>query len=56
MNAVIDQLVRHLFLMDSKGSGLTVTDVRELAFHFAEKNGLSHKFNLEKKWQGIFFE
>jgi hypothetical protein len=38
--------------LDSKGFGLTVTDVRELAFQFAEKNGLSHKFHLEKKMAG----
>jgi hypothetical protein len=29
-----------------------VTDVRELAFLFAEKNRPSHKFNLEKRMAG----
>jgi hypothetical protein len=50
--AVEDKLVRHLLILDSKGFGLTVTDVRELAFQFAEKNGLCHKFNVEKKMAG----
>jgi hypothetical protein len=44
-----EQLVRHLLLLDSKGFGLTVSDVRELTFQFAVKSGLSHKFNLESK-------
>jgi hypothetical protein len=47
-----DQLVRHLLLLDSKGFELTVTDVRGLAFHFVEKNGLNHKFNLENEMAG----
>src|SRR5215470_3220716 len=42
-----DQLVRHLLLLDSRRFGLTVTDVRELAFKFATMNGL--KKNEKKK-------
>jgi hypothetical protein len=38
--------------LDSKGFGLTVTNVRELAFQFADKNGLNHEFNSEKKMAG----
>jgi hypothetical protein len=33
-----DQLLRHLLLSEAKGFGLTVTDMRELAFRFAIKD------------------
>jgi hypothetical protein len=38
--------------LDSKGFGLAVAEVRVLAFQFAEKKGLSHTFNLEKRMAG----
>jgi hypothetical protein len=47
-----DQLVRRLLLLDSRGFGLTMTDVRELAFKFATMTGLRHRFSLEKKMAG----
>jgi hypothetical protein len=46
-----DRLVRYL-LSDCKACGLTVADVSESAFQFAIKNGVSHKFNLEKQTAG----
>ena len=32
--------------------GLTITDLRDMAFKLAERNGLSHKFNKEKELAG----
>jgi hypothetical protein len=52
VNAAIEDQLVHLLLLDSKGFGLTVIDVKGLAFRFAEKNGLNHKFNLEKGMAG----
>jgi hypothetical protein len=46
------QSVRHLLLLDSRGFGLTVMDVRELTFKFATMNELGHRFSLEKKMAG----
>lgn len=50
--AVEDELVRHLLLLDAKGFGLTVTDVRELAFKYAQRNNITHKFNCSKQMAG----
>jgi hypothetical protein len=49
---VQEKITRHLLILDSKGFGLAVAEVRVLAFQFAEKNGISHKFNSEKRMAG----
>lgn len=38
-------LVAHITLMESRLFGLTPLDVRKLAFSFAEKNNIEHRFN-----------
>jgi hypothetical protein len=42
-----DRLARHM-LSDCKSCGLTMADTWESASQFVIKNGISHKFNLEK--------
>ena len=39
------ELVYHLLKLESRGFGLTVDDVRHLAYQFAELNGIEHSFN-----------
>lgn len=48
-------LVNHILMFESLMFGLTITDVRKLAFQIAERNNLPHNFNKEtriagKKW------
>lgn len=46
------ELLSHLQLLESRGFGLTPTDVRTLAYQLAEKNGLQHRFNNETQKAG----
>ncbi|XP_033231538.1 jerky protein homolog-like [Belonocnema kinseyi] len=46
------ELVTHIVAMEERFFGLTLTDIRELAFQLAELNNLSHSFNKEKKKAG----
>ncbi|KAJ4429056.1 hypothetical protein ANN_26052 [Periplaneta americana] len=43
------ELAEHILLMESRLFGLTMDEVRSLAFELAEKNNLAHNFNRTKK-------
>ncbi|XP_067123223.1 fibrinogen C domain-containing protein 1-like [Centruroides vittatus] len=43
------ELVRHVLLLESRLFGLTITDLRRLAYQLAEKYGLKHRFNNESQ-------
>lgn len=45
-------LVDHILLFEERFLGFTIKDVRKLAFDIAEKLGLSHTFNKEKRIAG----
>lgn len=49
---VEQQLVDHIKKLEACLFGLTITDVRKLAFLIAEKNGIPHVFNQEKQIAG----
>lgn len=49
------QLVSHIKVLEKERSGLTGTAVQEIAFNFAEKNGLNHNFNRKKKRAGRYW-
>lgn len=42
------EITDHILLMESRFFGLSCTDVRKLAFEFAEAKEIPHKFNKEK--------
>lgn len=46
------ELVRHVLELESRFFGLTITDLRRLAFQLAEKYKLPHRFNKEKQLAG----
>jgi hypothetical protein len=46
------ELVGHLKLLESRLFGMTCTEVTELAFQLAEKDGIEHRFIHEKKMAG----
>lgn len=46
------ELVSHIKLLESRLFGLTTKEVRELAFSFAVKNNLEHRFNCETQMAG----
>lgn len=46
------ELANHIMNLEERLSGLTLTDIRELAFQLAEKNKIPHTFNMEKKRAG----
>ncbi|CAH2087173.1 unnamed protein product [Euphydryas editha] len=46
------ELVRHVLLLESRFFGLTITDLRRLAYQLAEKYGLRHRFNNESQLAG----
>lgn len=46
------ELVEHILMLESRLFGLTMTDVRKLAYELAAKNNLSHRFNNEDKMAG----
>jgi hypothetical protein len=44
-----EEIAKHILLFEKRMFGLTIDDVRKLAFDVAEKHGLSHQFNKEEK-------
>lgn len=46
------ELVDHILMLESRLFGLTLTDVRKLAYELATKNNLQHPFNAELKIAG----
>ncbi|KAG8237724.1 hypothetical protein J437_LFUL017026 [Ladona fulva] len=42
-----EELVNHILEMETRFYGITLRDVRSLAFQLAEKNGIPHPFNFE---------
>ncbi|XP_039281652.1 uncharacterized protein LOC120350826 [Nilaparvata lugens] len=46
------ELLEHIKLLESRGFGLSASDVRKLAFQIAEKNGIPNRFNCEKEAAG----
>jgi hypothetical protein len=52
MTENMEELVKHVFTLESCFFGLTATDLRKLAFQLAEKYKLPHRFNTEKELQG----
>jgi hypothetical protein len=49
---VVLELVEHCRNLNARLYGLTQKRVMQLAFHFSEMNGLSHRFNTEKRLAG----
>uniref|UniRef100_A0A146KT86 Tigger transposable element-derived protein 6 n=1 Tax=Lygus hesperus TaxID=30085 RepID=A0A146KT86_LYGHE len=47
-----EELVKYILVMEERLFGLTLTDVRRLAFELAERNGIPHSFNHAKKRAG----
>ncbi|KAG5865116.1 hypothetical protein JTB14_026833 [Gonioctena quinquepunctata] len=47
-----NELVQHILTLEGRLSGLTLTDLRTLAFELAERNKISHAFNRQKKIAG----
>lgn len=51
--AVVErELVEHLKLLESRLFGMTVTDVRKLAYELAERSQLEHRFSHDTKMAG----
>lgn len=46
------EVLDHIKLLESRGFGLTPSDVRKVAFQLAKKNGLEHRFNCENEAAG----
>ncbi|XP_045768126.1 uncharacterized protein LOC123869306 isoform X1 [Maniola jurtina] len=46
------ELCNYIKKVDSMFYGLTSQKIREIAYNFAERNGLEHRFNKEKKMAG----
>ncbi|XP_028130533.2 uncharacterized protein LOC114326374 isoform X3 [Diabrotica virgifera virgifera] len=49
------QLVEHALTLKERLLGITLTDIRMLAFELAERNNIKHKFNTEKRMAGKFW-
>ena len=47
-----DLLVKHILEMDAALFGITLNDVRLLAFELAELNNVTHKLNRQNKMAG----
>ncbi|XP_071123913.1 jerky protein homolog-like [Mytilus edulis] len=47
-----EALVGHILRMEERGFGLTITDVRKLAYEIAVRSGRKHCFNNDKKSAG----
>lgn len=47
-----EELVRHILELESCFFGLTIKDLRKLAYQLAEKYELNHRFNKEKQMAG----
>ncbi|KAK9730991.1 Tc5 transposase DNA-binding domain [Popillia japonica] len=50
--ALEDELVSHVLTLENRLFGLTLTDLRALAFELAENNKLPRTFNMEKRKAG----
>ena len=50
--SVEKDLVDYIMNLEDKGFGLTLTDVRELAFDYAERNNITHTFDKELRQLG----
>lgn len=46
------EIVEHILLLEERLFGLTLHDLRKFAFELAEKNGVPHTFNQERKMAG----
>ncbi|XP_030753970.1 uncharacterized protein LOC115880815 [Sitophilus oryzae] len=46
------ELEQHILKLESIFFGITITEVRKIAFEFAERNGLKHNFNTTNKMAG----
>ena len=51
--SVEKDLIDYIMNLEEKGFGLTPTDVRELAFDYAERNNIPHTFDKELKAAGL---
>ncbi|XP_018573656.1 uncharacterized protein LOC108912761 [Anoplophora glabripennis] len=56
---VEEELVKHIIKLEEMMFGLTITDIRKLAFEIAAKNNIAHKFSMQKglagkKWYYAF--
>lgn len=49
---VEEQLVSHILRLEEHMFGITIRDVRKLAFQLADRNNLPHNFNLERQMAG----
>lgn len=49
---VEESLIKHILLLESCMFGLSISDVRRLAFEIAEKNDLPHNFNKTERMAG----
>lgn len=47
-----NELIEHILQMEGRLFGLTLTDLRTLAFELAERNNIKHNFNSEKRMAG----
>ena len=47
-----EDLTNYIIKMDEAFYGLSIQDICRVAFEFAEKNGIVHPFNKEKKMVG----
>lgn len=45
-------IVQHVLTLEEKLFGITLTDLRIMAFELAERNGIQHSFNREKQMAG----
>ena len=50
-----EDLTDYKIKMDEAFYGLSIQDIRRVVFEFAEKNGIAHPFNKEKKMAGRDF-
>ena len=41
------ELVKHLFLLEQRMFGVSLTDLRKLAFELAQKSNIPHRYNLQ---------
>lgn len=46
------QLVEHVLVLEERLFGITLTDIRMLAFELAERNNIEHNFNRDKRMAG----
>lgn len=51
-NELENLLVKHILKLEQHMFGLTIKDIRSLAYQIAEKNSIAHNFNITKKMAG----